>query len=154
VNKSGNLMVVLSAAVILLACGSPPAAALTPTREQVKESWERRFQDLDKNRDGKVTLEEYLAFFRADHPQRRQFLGYEFRKYDRNGDGFITHEEHWAPVTLADEFRGLDKNQDGRISPDEFLQGERLFRRLDRNHDGFITWEEYSDAYGPRPTSR
>ena len=90
----------------------------------------------------------------ADHPQRRQFLGYEFRKYDRNGDGFITHEEHWAPVTLADEFRGLDKNQDGRISPDEFLQGERLFRRLDRNHDGFIIWEEYSDAYGPRPTRR
>jgi Ca2+-binding EF-hand superfamily protein len=147
-------MVFLSAAVIILANGSPPASALTPTREQVQKSWEKRFQDLDKNRDGKVSLEEYLVFFGADHPQRRQFLEYEFRKYDRNGDGFITIEEHWAPVSLADEFRALDKNQDGRISQDEFLQGERMFRRLDRNHDGFVTLDEYTDAYQHRPTSR
>jgi len=153
-NRLANLMVYLLGAVIILAGGSRPSPALTPTREQVKKSWERRFQALDKNRDGKVSLEEYLAFFGADHPQRRQFLEYEFRKYDRNGDGFITPEEHWAPVSLSDEFRALDKNQDGRISPDEFLQGERLFRRLDRNHDGFITWDEYSDAYRSRSTTR
>jgi Ca2+-binding EF-hand superfamily protein len=154
VNQISNLVVILSAAVIFLANGSPPAAALTPTREQVRKSWEKRFQDLDKNRDGTVTLEEYLAFFGADHPLRRQFLEYEFRKYDRNGDGFISLEEHWAPVSLADEFRALDKNQDGRISLDEFLQGEKLFRRLDRNHDGFITWDEYSDAYQHWPTNK
>jgi Ca2+-binding EF-hand superfamily protein len=53
-------------------------------------------------------------------------------------------------VGLEDEFRGVDKNRDGRISPDEFLQGERLFRRLDRNNDGVITWDEYSDAYRQR----
>jgi Ca2+-binding EF-hand superfamily protein len=129
---------------------STAAQALTPTREQVKKSWENRFQALDKNRDGKVSLEEYLAFHGAEAPLRRQFLEYEFRKYDRNGDDFITHAEHWAPVSLEDEFRGVDKNQDGRISPDEFLQGERLFRRLDRNNDGVITWEEYSDAYRQR----
>ncbi len=153
-NTMGTLLILLSGAVLILAGGPPPAAALTPTRDQVKKSWERRFQNLDKNRDGKVSLEEYLVFFRADHPQRRQFFAYEFRKYDRNGDGFITHAEHWAPVSLADEFRALDKNQDGRISRDEFLQGERLFRRLDRNHDGLITWDEYSDAYRFRATTR
>lgn len=153
-HQISNLMVFLSFAVIILASGSYPASALTPTREQVRKSWEKRFQDLDKNQDGKVSLEEYLAFFGTDHPQRHQFFEYEFRKYDRNGDGFITIEEHRAPVSLADEFRGLDKNQDGRVSPDEFLQGEPLFRRLDRNHDGVITWEEYSDAYRPRPTRR
>ena len=95
---------------------------------------------LDKNRDGKVSLEEYLAFHGAESPLRRQFLEYEFRKYDRDGDGIITYEEHWAPVNLEDEFRAW-KKRDGRISPDEFLQGERLFRRLDRNNDGVITWE-------------
>jgi Ca2+-binding EF-hand superfamily protein len=124
--------------------------ARTPTREQVRKSWEKRFHDLDKGQDGKVSLAEYLAFHRADDPLRRQFLEYEFRKYDRNEDGFITLKEHWAPVSLEDEFRGLDKNRDGRISPDEFLEGERLFRQLDRNHDGVITWDEYSDAYRQR----
>jgi Ca2+-binding EF-hand superfamily protein len=151
VNKISNLMGFLSFAVIILASSPPPAFALTPSREQVQKSWEKRFQDLDNNRDGKVSLEEYLVFFGADHPQRRQFLEYEFRKYDRNGDGFITTEEHGAPVSLADEFRALDKNQDGRIGQDEFLQGERMFCRLDRNQDGFITLEEYLDAYRHRP---
>jgi len=129
---------------------STAVQALTPTHEQVRKSWEKRFQDLDKNRDGKVSLEEFLAFHGAESPLRRQFWEYEFRKYDRNGDGFITHEEHWAPVGLEDEFRGVDRNRDGRISPDEFLQGERLFRHLDRNNDGVITWDEYSDAYRQR----
>jgi Ca2+-binding EF-hand superfamily protein len=132
------------------ALSSVAAQALTPTREQVREGWERRFQDRDKNRDGKVSLEEFLAFHGAESPLRRQLLEYEFRKYDRNGDGFITHEEHWSPVGLEDEFRGVDKNRDGRLSLDEFLQGERLFRRLDRNSDGVITWEEYSEAYRKR----
>lgn len=140
-------MVVLVGAAVLT---SAAAQALTPTREQVRDSWENRFQKLDKNRDGKVSLEEYLAFHGGKSPLRRQFLEYEFRKYDRDGDGFITYEEHWAPVTLEDEFRGVDKNRDGRISPDEFLQGERLFHRLDRNNDGGITWQEYWDAYRQR----
>jgi Ca2+-binding EF-hand superfamily protein len=99
-DRINQLSVFLIVAVLILVTGPLPAAALTPTREQVKESWERRFQDLDKNRDGKVSLEEYFAFFGAEHPQRRQFLLYEFRKYDRNGDGFITHAEHLAPVSL------------------------------------------------------
>ena len=147
-NPIAKLITVLLVGATMLS--STAAQALTPTREQVREGWEKRFQARDKNRDGKVSLEEFLAFHGAELPLRRQLLEYEFRKYDRNGDGFITHEEHWAPVGLEDEFRGVDKNRDGRISPDEFLQGERLFRRLDRNNDGVITWEEYSDAYRQR----
>jgi len=149
-----KIMVFLAAAVIILTSGLPQAFPLTPTREQVRTSWEKRFQDLDKNRDGKVSLTEYLAFFGADSPQRRQFLEYEFRKYDRNGDGFITPGEHWAPVTLEDEFRALDKNRDGRVSRDEFLQEDKIFRNLDRNHDGFITLEEYLYGYRNRTPPR
>ena len=147
-NPITKLITVLLVGATMLS--STAAQTLTPTHEQVREGWEKRFQAKDKNRDGKVSLEEFLAFHGAELPLRRQLLEYEFRKYDRNGDGFITHEEHWAPVGLEDEFRGVDENRDGRISPDEFLQGERLFRRLDRNNDGVITWEEYSDAYRQR----
>jgi Ca2+-binding EF-hand superfamily protein len=147
-NPIAKLITVLLVGAAMLS--STAAQALTPTPEQVRKSWEQRFQDRDKNRDGKVSLEEHIAFHGAKAPLRRQFLEYEFRKYDRNGDGFITHEEHWAPVGLEDEFRGVDQNRDGRISPDEFLQGEPLFRRLDRNNDGVITWDEYWDAYRQR----
>ena len=109
-NKSTKLIVFLSATVMILTSSFPPASALTPTREQVQQAWEKRFHDMDKNRDGKVSLAEYLSFYGAESPPRRQFLEYEFRKYDRNGDGFITFEEYLAPVSLKDEFRALDKN--------------------------------------------
>ena len=114
-NPIAKLITVLLVGATMLS--STAAQALTPTHEQVREGWEKRFQAMDKNRDGKVSLEEFLAFHGAELPLRRQLLEYEFRKYDRDGDGFITYEEHWAPVSLEDEFRGVDKNWDGRISP-------------------------------------
>jgi len=101
-NPITKLITVLLVMATMLA--STASQALTPTREQVQKSWEQRFQDMDKNRDGKVSLEEYLAFHGAESSLRRQFLEYEFRKYDRNGDGFITHEEHWN--TLGHEKSG------------------------------------------------
>ncbi|MBI4796429.1 MAG: EF-hand domain-containing protein [Deltaproteobacteria bacterium] len=87
-------------------------------------------------------------------PPAAAILKYEFRKYDRNGDGFITREEFFAPVSLRDEFRALDKNQDGRVSRGEFLQEDKIFRNLDRNHDGFITLEEYLYGYRNRSPQR
>ncbi|MHB8066686.1 MAG: EF-hand domain-containing protein [Desulfobaccales bacterium] len=138
----------LSALVMILAHDSTPAQA------QVQDSWEKRFQEMDQNRDGKVSLAEYLAFFKEGSPMRRQNIEYEFRKYDRNGDGFITREEHFTPVTLEDQFRALDTNRDGRVSRDEFLDADIIFQALDRNHQGFITLEEYLYRYGTRTARR
>lgn len=152
-NKSAKL-IFLTVAMIILASSPPPASARTPTREQALKAWEKRFHDMDKDRNEKVSLAEFLSFHGAESPLRRQILEYEFRKYDRNGDGFITFGEHLAPVSLNDEFRALDKNQDGRISREEFLQGERMFRLLHRNNDGFITLDEYLGAYQQKPSIR
>jgi Ca2+-binding EF-hand superfamily protein len=149
-----KIFVFLSAAVIILVHGSTPAFPRTPAREQVQDSWEKRFQDLDQNRDGQVSLAEYFAFFGEGSPQRRRYVEYEFRKYDRNGDGFITREEHFTPVTLRDEFRALDQNRDGRVSRSEFLDAEILFQPLDRNHDGFLTLEEYLYGFRHRTPQR
>ena len=145
--------VLVAALLIWLNC-SNQAWPRTPTREQVRQSWEKRFHELDQNGDGKITLKEYLVFFNAYAPLRRQYFEFEFRKYDRNGDGFITYQEHWAPVTSKDEFRGLDKNQDGRVSRSEFLQGDQQFNKLDRNHDGCLTLEEYLYYYRSRTPKR
>jgi Ca2+-binding EF-hand superfamily protein len=152
--QGAKIIVFLSAAVMILASASPPAFPRTPAREQVQNSWEKRFQDLDQNRDGKVSLTEYFVFFKEGTPQRRRYVEYEFRKYDRNGDGFITREEHFTPVTLRDEFRALDQNRDGRVSRSEFLDAEILFHPLDRNHDGFITLEEYLYGFRHRSPQR
>lgn len=149
-----KVFIFLAAAVIFLASGFIPAGARTPTREQVKKSWEKRFHDLDNNGDGQITLTEYLAYFRAYSGLRRQYFEYEFRKYDRNGNGVITHAEHWAPVTLKDEFRALDKNRDGCVSRNEFLQGDKQFRKLDRNHDGCLSLKEYLYGYRHRTPKR
>jgi Ca2+-binding EF-hand superfamily protein len=149
-----GIFVFLAAAVIILAPGSTPAFPRTPTRGQVQDSWEKRFQDLDQNRDGQVSLAEYFAFFKEGSPQRRRYVEYEFRKYDRNGDGFITREEHFTTVTLRDEFRALDQDRDGKVSLKEFLDAEILFQPLDRNHDGFLTLEEYLYGFRHRSPQR
>gem|GEM_PF-3026522 len=120
-----------------------PAAALTPTPEQVRRAEERRFTELDRNRDGRVSRQEYLRFFDAVSGTRRQYFEYEFRKYDRNRDGYLTREELTAPVRPEDEFRAMDADGDGRLSPKEFLFGGREFFRRDRNGDNFLSLPEY-----------
>lgn len=142
-----GLAVSLAVFVLSLAPGGL-LQALTPPPDQVRRSWERRFAELDRNRDGRVSRAEYLEFFGAVSGVRRQYFEYEFRRYDRNGDGFISWAEHLAPVRPEDEFRALDRNGDGRLSREEFRcrYRERDFDRLDRNRDGFISREEFRRA--------
>ena len=65
-NPIAKLITVLLVGATMLA--STASQALTPTREQVQKAWEKRFQDMDQNQDGKVSLEEYLAFHGAESP--------------------------------------------------------------------------------------
>ena len=137
----------LAAVALILIEAPTPGFPRTPVLEEPRAYWEKRFQALDQNGDGRVSLAEYLAFYGPGSPLRRRNVEFEFRKYDRNRDGFITREEHFTPVTLEDEFRALDLNRDGRVSRKEFLDADIIFQALDRNHKGFITLEEYLNHY-------
>ncbi len=78
------------------------APAATPrTREQ------KRFDRYDKDRDGRVTREEYLA-------SRRK----AYAKLDTNGDGRLSFEE-WSART-ATKFATADKGRDGVLDAAEF----------------------------------
>lgn len=78
-----------------------PPEATAKTREQ------KRFGRYDKDRNGQVSREEYLA-------SRRK----AYAKLDTNGDGRLTFEE-WSAKTLT-KFATADKDKSGAMSPTEF----------------------------------
>ncbi|UVO49145.1 EF-hand domain-containing protein [Sphingomonas sp. SUN019] len=75
--------------------------ATAKTREQ------KRFDRYDKDRDGKVTRDEYLV-------SRRK----AYAKLDTNGDGRLTFDE-WALKTTT-KFAAADKDKSGAMAADEF----------------------------------
>ncbi len=123
----GAVAALLAAAVVIIARGEPtPArasaiAAAPPVQsgtevanlpyrapeatEATRE--ERRFSRYDKDRNGKVTREEYVA-------QRRK----AYARLDANGDGQLTFDE-WA-IKATTKFGGADRDKSGEMSPREF----------------------------------
>lgn len=82
--------------------GVAPPELSEVTREQ------RRFDRLDRNRDGRIIRNEMLA------PRVPAF-----RKLDIDGNNLLSFEE-WA-VKTSDRFRGADANRDQALSREEFL---------------------------------
>lgn len=82
---------------------APPAppAADARTKEQ------RRFDRVDRNKDGRITLDEMYE------PRRKAFA-----RLDTNGDGRLSFEE-WA-VRTRDRFQGADANRDGALTRAEY----------------------------------
>lgn len=79
---------------------APPQAA-EATREQ------RRFGRYDKDRDGIIAREEYLA------PRRKAYA-----KLDVDGDGKLSFDE-WAAKTVG-KFTAADADRSNSLAPDEF----------------------------------
>jgi hypothetical protein len=75
--------------------------ATPATREQ------KRFNRYDKDRDGQVTRDEYLA------ARRRAFA-----KLDTNGDGRLSFDE-WA-IKATTKFAGADRDHSGAMNAAEF----------------------------------
>jgi Ca2+-binding EF-hand superfamily protein len=91
------------------------------------------FANLDANRDGRITPEEW----RADYES--------FRRADQNGDDVLSRGEFLNAATdtdLEDRFDYLDANNDGRIDRSEWHSSADAFRWLDRNRDGVLSREE------------
>jgi len=100
-----------------------------------------QFADLDKNKDKKLSHDEWPSFM----PQQA------FDAADTNHDGFVDEAEWNA---MRQRFGGggrgfgesitkfLDANKDGKVSRDEFAKLLTLFDLLDTNHDGELTQEE------------
>lgn len=84
-----------------------PAPLADPPQASERTREEKRFARYDKDRDGSVAREEYLA-------SRRK----AFAKLDANGDGRLTFDE-WAVRTTA-KFAAADGDRSGALTAAEF----------------------------------
>ncbi len=96
----------------------PAASALTATAQDqglpdsapeasAKTREEKRFGRYDKDKDGAITRDEYLA-------SRRK----AYARLDTNGDGMVSFDE-WAIKTTA-RFNSADADRNGAMNPAEF----------------------------------
>ena len=87
--------------------GPPARDEAEPPAATEKSKEEKRFGRADKDKDGRITLEELYQ------PRRKAFA-----KLDRDGDGRLGFEE-WAAST-GDKFGKADSDRSGWLSAGEF----------------------------------
>ncbi|PYT04132.1 MAG: hypothetical protein DMF60_16230 [Acidobacteria bacterium] len=115
------------------------------------------FADLDKNKDKKISKDEFPS----------QFPPQAFDRLDTNHDGFIDEEE-WKAMTA--QFSGggrgggdrmmaggpragesltkfMDANADGKVSREEFAKILSLFDILDKDHNGELSQDELNGFF-------
>jgi Ca2+-binding EF-hand superfamily protein len=97
-----------------------------------------RLGDLDKNRDGSVSFDEFLVseFVQRLPEERRQAF---FDRLDQNGDGKLSPEDR----AMGERGR-VEGRRPGENRPD--LRGK--FDALDTNGDQVLDFEEFVEAAG------
>ena len=104
-------------------------------RGEADDDREDRFADLDDNRDGRLTRNEWHGSAAV------------FDALDANRDGVLTRAEAVGTGTDArDEFRSVDVNGDGAIARNEWHWNAAAFDRLDANRDGRLSRQEWDNS--------
>ena len=105
-----------------------------PSRRPMFYDWNQRgFANLDANRDGRVTRDEW------------RYDAESFRRADQNGDDVLSRAEFLngdTDIDREDRFEYLDANRDGRVERSEWHSSMDAFRWLDRNRDGVLSRAE------------
>lgn len=142
--RSAGLAVVAVGAALVLA--SLPEAGLCQGASEL-ERYQRRledwFQQLDRNRDGRLNRDEVRG-----HP----FLEMKFERLDRNDRGYLLPADlaperpHFLGERLRRRFQEADRNRDGRLTRAEVEAIPWLLKRFneaDLNRDGTVTLQEF-----------
>jgi Ca2+-binding EF-hand superfamily protein len=127
----------------------------SPAARQEFDDWTpARFRELDHNRDGRLTRDEW------------HYDTESFSRADRNRDGIVSRDEFLGDGMdddREDRFRHLDANRNGRIEREEWHGSRDAFEWLDRDRDGVLsrmevigqeTEEEEGDLFGSLDINR
>jgi len=104
--RSGDAPLLPNARATIAGSTASPLPAAAPEASPATRE-ERRFGRYDKDRDGAVTREEYLA-------NRRK----AFAKLDVDHDGTLSFDE-WSTKAIV-RFAGADRDKSGAMTPAEF----------------------------------
>jgi len=123
-------------------------AALKDESEYPKECVDM-FKEMDKDGDGKVTLEEFVIGAQPPTYAGRKTSKEAFVKMDKNADEVIT----------LDEFCIVQELKEGEKPPTPEEQCEELFKKYDTDHDRKLSLTEFiigaeAQTYGSRKASK
>jgi len=131
VNISGRRWGKKQSVTLGFAASAPPVTKLPPP--SVKKpaappaNASAHFLHLDRNKDGRITEDEYVGAFADSFPHQ-----------DRDKDGTLDAAEFNHPA-----FKGMDADRDGKATLDEFRKMySDQFGGIDKNDDGVIAADE------------
>lgn len=102
--------------------------------DNVESIRNRRFNEMDDNRDGRVTRQEWRGSAAT------------FDALDGNRDRVLSGNELDDSGTPSIDFSSVDANRNGSISRDEWHWSEATFTARDANRDGRLTQAEFGQA--------
>jgi len=124
---------------ILFALCAVAVPAISQNLQNQQE--QMRFQGMDRNRDGRITRNEWRGNNQS------------FSNEDWNGDGVLSGDEVRPGASRVGEllssertaarFRDLDGNNDGVITRTEWRDDRKAFDRLDTNRNGMLNRDEF-----------
>ena len=92
---------------------------------------EKFFDDIDTNKDGKISREEARAFETAHGKEFSEKTVAKFNAADKDGDGALTMEEAKAGnmTAIVKHFKKVDTNKDSKVSMGELKAASNDIKR-------------------------
>lgn len=122
------LAVVLLMSSAVLTQGAPPKST-NPSAAKEKARLEGVFKQLDQNKNGQLTRDEFMDFWKRNFDAR-----------DKNDDGLHDQTE----ILLASQIEAFDLNKDGVVSLEEELSvRDRHWKHFDIGGKGVVNWADF-----------